>query len=427
MTFQHLDVLVVENSPVMHELIELQLEQVKESWKDDAQLHIRSVMGQHETFESIFQSAPDLIVLSFTEFDETLETFVRMIRANLMTQFQPIILITELLDDGLINKLTQLHGVSSVISFPFSRMGGGKRLPGSPVIMTPYLEALVRNNVNAAIHEILQQRGEYTGLPGGPISDRVVRFLLFKSRQDNLRFVLVFFDIRKLGLAVNDRFGRSKGNLLIKRLAELLQEFLRYILKEHRSLEAVAFQAGKGDEFIVAFASEDLSLRRLTRIAEKYSQVVGFEFFRQVRIYYRLWRFKRKDPLAQVPLLVGENVKDKSGRWALFLLPAARASVIPGYDEIKSPEDITAIELDSQARVKQVHSQMEQEGARYLGITGETFPEMDSQFFEKIDTLSQQFGKVGSTTDINWRNQVRKVLRRSRDYLIGGDELEGME
>lgn len=72
--------------------------------------------------------------------------------------------------------------------------------------------------------------------------------LLHQSKQENSTFILCFIDVNNLKV-VNDKFGHTDGDYLIKRTCQIIKQYVKE--------DDIFFRYG-GDEFIIAFPEREL-------------------------------------------------------------------------------------------------------------------------------------------------------------------------
>ena len=127
-------------------------------------------------------------------------------------------------------------------------------------------EMLAEANVDLTVQVERGRHDPLTGLPGRALfMDRSVA-LLAASVESNTGFATLFIDLDGFK-EVNDKFGHDRGNIVLKRVAEILRSELR--------ASDIAGRLG-GDEFAACLdAPADMSLVIATKIAHRIVDKIG--------------------------------------------------------------------------------------------------------------------------------------------------------
>ncbi len=219
---------------------------------------VEIVRREAAVLEAAEREPPDaFIITQFLEGGDDGLRLVSTLRANPRTRQSAILLVVE---DGRLETATRALdlGASDYICAPFDANEMAARLR-SQMRRKKYSDRLrsnVRDSLRMAVIDPL------TGLYNRRYATQHINRIVGRARESGLPYAVMMLDLDRFK-SINDRYGHSAGDLVLKEFARRLQENLR-------GIDLVARLGG--EEFLVALP--DTPAQEAQRVAERLREVI---------------------------------------------------------------------------------------------------------------------------------------------------------
>ncbi|MFH1414966.1 MAG: diguanylate cyclase [Elusimicrobiota bacterium] len=282
-------ILIVDDEKQSRDIIKSVLEQ--------ALYEIEEATDGVEALEKMRKVLPDLVVLDVRMPKMDGYQVCYEIRSDIKLMNVPVIMLTVM--GSTIDKITGLHlGIDDYVTKPFE-----------PEEFLVRIDAVLKRK---KYYEEISMTDGLTGLYNIHFFKKQLDILYNMSRRNGQEFSLALIDVDKFK-SINDKYGHSDGDYVLKRIAEIMKEELR---------KSDIITRYGGDEFTVIFPH--LNSKQAELVLNKLQKRIKSEYFVSPKTGERIavtismgtatWKKEYKEPVQIFNVADAEMYKQKESK-----------------------------------------------------------------------------------------------------------------